>query len=85
MITKPQLKYYLVTIEEHNGEQTYLTRKIIRSQSADVTLEVVKQYVIDEVLKCWYGAFDSEEGGYTSLESYDEQYGIANLDRKSVV
>lgn len=76
---QPELKYYLITIEEHNGEQSYLTRKTIRPQPASATMDEVTAYVIDEVLKCWYGEFDSEEEGYTSLESYDEQYAIANF------
>lgn len=76
---QPELKYYLVTIEEHNGEQSYLTRKPIRPQPASATMDEVTNCVTEEVLKCWYGGFDSEEEGYTSLESYDEQYGIANF------
>ena len=73
----PELKYYLVHIEEHNGEQSYVIPYVIQPQPASATMEEVAQYVINVVLKCWYGELDSEEEGYTSLESYDEQYAIA--------
>ena len=67
------LKYYLVTIEELNGEFSYLIRKTIQPQPASATMADIEQYVIDEVLKCWYDECYSEEDGYTSLESYDER------------
>lgn len=76
-----EYKYYIVTIEEKNGEQQYTVPRALEPQSGEATLDEVEAYAVDHILKCWYGEFDGDTEsytqGYTDLESYDDKYNIA--------